>query len=119
MTWKTLAESLESALASMMIDGDGAVGAAPDAGKDAGAEAPASWCQGGTALPVQEVHTDKERRIAPASPKAGMGRPSPAVRRSLFVVVEGGGRPATGGVGRAAYAQARGGSPASNLSLVR
>ena len=89
--------------------GEGSGGTLPDAvkfRKGADPEGPASACQGDTTLPAQEEDTDKERRIALAS-QAGMGRPSPAVRRSLFVVVEGG-RPTGGGNSRAAYRAATG-----------
>ena len=103
MAWKQISECLPAWLSAIE--------------KNAGTEAPASVCQGDTTLPVQEEDTDKERRIALAS-KAGMGRPSPAVRRSLFVVVEGGRPAGSGGLSRAAYAQARGGNLASNLRLV-
>jgi hypothetical protein len=88
MAWKQISECLPAWLTAIE--------------KGAGANAaPASACQGDTTLPVQEDDTDKERRIALAN-QAGMGSPSPAVRRSLFVVVEGG-RPTGGGDSRAAY----------------
>lgn len=92
----------------------------PHCEKRTGTEAPAKWCQGDTALPAQEVHTDKERRIAPASPKAGKGRPSPAVRRSLFAVVEGGLAEAKGGdtSARPYRSTAERGSRSNSLKLV-
>jgi hypothetical protein len=123
MAFKRLGPIVKQVVSRLVIDaGEGSGGTLPDAvemRKGAGTEAPASVCQGDTTLPVQEEDTDKERRIALAS-QAGMGRPSPAVRRSLFVVVEGGRPAGSGGLSRAAYAQARGGNLASNsLRLVR
>jgi hypothetical protein len=124
MAFKRLGPIVKQVVSRLVIDaGEGSGETLPDAvemRKGAGANAaPASECQGDTTLPVQEEDTDKERRIALAS-QAGMGRPSPAVRRSLFVVVEGGRPAGSGGLSRAAYAQARGGNLASNsLRLVR
>lgn len=104
MAWKTLAEALESALASNLEKG-------------AGTEAPASACQGDTALLVQEDDASRRMTVATASPKAG-GYPSPAAVIRL-VVIEGG-RPARGGgSSRAAYrASGEEGEPARNLKLV-
>lgn len=115
MVFVTLGEALESALASMMNDGDGAVAAAPDAcklAKSAGTEAPASTCREDTVPLVQE---DDASRCGPAGNKRA--RPTLAAGQHL-VVIEGG-RPARGGgSSRVAYAQARGGNPASNLRIV-
>lgn len=81
MTWKTLGESLEAALASMLNDaGEGGGETLPDAvklRKGAGTEAPASACQGDTTLPVQEVHTS--RRMAVTTPN-GLPHPVAAIR---------------------------------------
>lgn len=177
MTWKTLGESLEAALASMLIDaGEGSGGTLPDAVKsskrgpdaktpgqvlwrsvstESGGESapvttqPAEAASLGNAkgrpvhhkappqrrtgqpLPLDEVagRTDcsayMKRVNAPLSPSltpdgASAHETAPARRqapRSLRVIQ--GGRPAgSGGLSRAAYAQARGGNLASNLVVI-
>lgn len=69
MAWMTLADALEGALASMLNGNQAGVDAPVDAFEfeRTGANVtPAKWCQGDTALPVQEV--DASRSIATAPP---------------------------------------------------
>ena len=132
MAWKTLGESLEAALASMMNEvGEGSGGTLPDAGKDAGTcQAPASQNREikqetepkgsanralmSTTLPMGRCMT-----VATASPKA-VGSPSPVAVIHLRIVVDNGDRPGRReetAPGRS-IAQARGGNLASNLVVV-
>lgn len=89
--WKSAGDEARKVVSrAMKISAAAATANADEIAKGTGTEAPAKFVSGDTALLVQEDDTSKERRIAPASPKAGMGSPSPAVRRSLFVCVDNG-----------------------------
>lgn len=122
MVFVTLGEALESALASMMNDGDGAVAAAPDAcklAKSAGTEAPASTCREDTVPLVQEDDASRYRHTGAASPKAAKGSPARPV--CLYLVVDngkGGGR-RWGATSTAYRADSGEGNPARELKLVR
>ncbi|MDB5531553.1 MAG: hypothetical protein JWR51_4656 [Devosia sp.] len=96
----TLGEALMSACAKGMIGGYGAVGAAPDAGKNAEAEAPASY-QGGVdeaEAPGGGTSANRDHGIAALLVSRNMDRAtptrSPSAARSIFLVIdnEGGGR---------------------------
>lgn len=95
MTWKTLAESLESALASMLVDGEEGVDAPSAALKRTGTKAPAKF-QGdvlsSTPL-VQEGYASRHRHTGAIGPKVAKGSPARPV--CLCLVVDnglGGGR---------------------------
>lgn len=132
MAFVTLGEALESALASMLIDGEGATAIAPLSPKTAGTgEAPASWEEVVTTNSVVKTTAAEATQPgnAPASRAKGTGRPvhhkAPPQRRTgrpLLLVIEGGlgGRPACmGGVSRAAFcASGEEGEPARKLVLV-
>lgn len=122
-----------SRIANEVGEGDGcnrpdACKLAKSRGKEAGTDkAPASQEVVSTRrgkLKTASVTTQPGK--APASSAHGRGRPTQnpsalpprRVGRPMLYVIEGGGRPAQGGDCRAAYAQARGGNPASNLKLV-
>lgn len=106
MTWKTLAESLESALASMVNEvGEGAIVVASDAvtsKEPADAETPAA-----VAVDVSRpVNTERAGTGTRAQQAPLRRRAAPARPVCLYLVVsnEGGGRSAReGGASRAAY----------------
>lgn len=113
MTWKTLGESLEAALASMMNDaGEGSGGTLPDAMKGTGTD------EGAGQVVVREVvPTSSEEQAAPVNLGNAKGRPvhhkAPPQRRTgqpltLYVIEGGSGRPTGGGNSRAAYRAATG-----------
>jgi len=78
MTWKTLADALETAIAKgFEFGGDGAVDAAPAIPKSAGAEAPAKVRDNlpgtpGDSLPANKGHTDRcmDRAIPTSMPRS-------------------------------------------------
>lgn len=121
MTWKTLGESLEAALASALNTGDGDAEAFPVSPKRTGTEAPASW--------EEVVRTGSARGTQPGTKPASLGNAKRGCTRvneqaplgvhprlTLFVIE--GGRPAGGGSdSRAAHARLRG-ERRSNLKLV-
>lgn len=118
MTWKTLGESLEAALASMLNEvGDEVAGTRLDAVK---LPKGTGTVEGAGQVREENKHPANGRPIVTAQTKR---RPTSAVAIGLVLVVDNGegGRPAgSGGLSRAAYAQARRGSLASNsLRLVR
>jgi hypothetical protein len=128
MVWKTLGESLEAALASMLNEvGDEVAGTRLDA-VNGSKRGPDAETPGQVAI-REVVPTSSREQTAPVNPANGRPivtaqtkrRPTSAVAIGLVLVVDNGegGRPARGGgSSRAAYAQAGGGNPASNLVVI-
>lgn len=118
MSWVTLGDALEAALVSMMDDGEGTVGAVPDA-ENGPVRTGAVASPGpvptnvGVHLPTQINDAD---RCGPAGNKRA--RPTLAAGQHLFVIEGGGGRRQGEGRTSAAYrADAGEGSRARELKL--
>lgn len=129
MTWKTLGEALESALASALNTGDGDAEAFPVSPqkRPEPVMAPASWEEVITTNSVAETTAGEATQPGTKPASLGNAKGGPVHHKAqpqrrtgqplTLFVIEGGGRPAGGGSSRAAHARLRG-ERRSNLKLV-